>query len=37
MINFHAVDISERRSEEVVSFFWHSVYLYVLDTSSAEY
>ena len=26
MINFDAVDFSERRSEEVISFFWHSVY-----------
>ena len=27
MINFDAVDFSERRSEEVISFFWRSVYL----------
>ena len=27
MISFDAVDFSERRSEEVISFFWHSVYL----------
>ena len=27
IINFHAVDISERRSEEVISFFWCSVYI----------
>ena len=26
MINFDAVDFSERRSEEVKSFFWHSLY-----------
>ena len=26
MINFDVVDFSERRSEEVVSFFWCSVY-----------
>ena len=26
MINFDAVDFSERRSEEVISFFWSSVY-----------
>ena len=26
MINFDAVGISERRSEEVISFFWRSVY-----------
>ena len=26
MINFDAVDFSERRSEEVISFFWRSVY-----------
>ena len=25
MINFDAVDFSERRSEEVISFFWRSV------------
>ena len=27
MINFDVVDFSERRSEEVISFFWRSVYL----------
>ena len=27
MINFDAVDFSECRSEEVISFFWRSVYL----------
>ena len=27
MINFDAVDFSERRSEEVISFFWRSVYM----------
>ena len=26
MINFDAVDFSERRPEEVISFFWRSVY-----------
>ena len=26
MINFYAVDFSERRPEEVISFFWRSVY-----------
>ena len=26
MINFEVVDFSERRSEEVISFFWRSVY-----------
>ena len=26
MINFDAVDFSERRYEEVISFFWRSVY-----------
>ena len=26
MINFHTVEFSERRSEEVISFFWRSVY-----------
>ena len=26
MIYFHAVDFSERRSEEVISFFWRPVY-----------
>ena len=28
MINFGAVDFSERRHEEVISFFWRSVYIY---------
>ena len=28
MISFDAVDFSERRSEEVTSFFWRSVYIY---------
>ena len=28
MINFDAVDFSERRPEEVISFFWRSVYMY---------
>ena len=27
MINFDAVDFSEHCSEEVISFFWRSVYL----------
>ena len=27
MINFDGVDFSERRSEEVMSFFWCSVYI----------
>ena len=27
MTDFDAVDFSERRSEEVISFFWRSVYL----------
>ena len=27
MINFDAVDFSERRSEEVISLFWRSVYI----------
>ena len=27
MIKFDAVNFSERRSEEVISFFWRSVYL----------
>ena len=26
IINFDAVDFSERRPEEVISFFWRSVY-----------
>ena len=26
MINFDMVDFSERHSEEVISFFWRSVY-----------
>ena len=30
MINFDAVEFSERRSEEVISFFWRSVYIIVL-------
>ena len=27
MNNFDGVDFSERRSEEVIHFFWHSVYI----------
>ena len=27
MINFDAVDFSERRPEEEISFFWRSVYI----------
>ena len=27
MINFDSVDFSEHRPEEVISFFWRSVYL----------
>ena len=27
MINFEGVDFSERRPEEVISFFWCSVYM----------
>ena len=27
IINFDAVDFSERRPEEVISFFWRSVYI----------
>ena len=27
MIHFDAVDFSERRPEEVISFFWRSVYM----------
>ena len=30
MINFHAVNISELRSEEVISFFWRTVYFIIL-------
>ena len=30
MITFDAVDFSEHRSEEVISFFWRSVYMCVL-------
>ena len=33
MINFDKVDFSERRSEEVISFFWRSVYVSGEDTS----
>ena len=29
MINFDAVDFSERRPEEVISFFWRSVYMLI--------
>ena len=28
MINFDAVDFSERRPEEVISFFWRPVYIF---------
>ena len=34
MINFDAVDFSERRSEEVISFFWCSVYMYAQEETS---
>ena len=30
MINFDGVDFSERRPEEVISFFWRSVYVGIL-------
>ena len=30
MINFDAVDFSEHCSEEVISFFWRSVYIWVI-------
>ena len=30
MINFDSVDFSERRPEEVISFFWRSVYFVLL-------
>ena len=29
MINFDEVDISEGRSEEVKSFFWRSLYMFM--------
>ena len=29
IINFDEVDFSECRSEEVISFFWRSVYIYI--------
>ena len=29
MIHFDEVDFSERHSEEVISFFWRSVYMYM--------
>ena len=32
MINFDAVDFSERRPEEVISFFWRSVYYQMMYT-----
>ena len=33
MINFDAVDFSERRLEEVISFFWCSVYVGVSESN----
>ena len=30
MINFDAVDFSERHPEIVISFFWRSVYIFIL-------
>ena len=33
MINCNAVDFSERRSEEVIHFFWRSVYLILLENT----
>ena len=29
IINFDSVDFSERRPEEVISFFWRSVYMHL--------
>ena len=38
MINFEAVDFSERRPEEVISFFWRSVYIaYILYNRSNKF
>ena len=34
MINFDVVDFSERCSEEVISFFWHSAYKVYVDVPS---
>ena len=31
MINFDALNFSECRSEEVISFFWRSVYFSIID------
>ena len=31
-INFDGVDFSERHPEEVISFFWRSVYVYIVHT-----
>ena len=33
MFNIDEVDFSERRSEEVVSFFWRSVYISLQGTT----
>ena len=33
MITFDAVDFSERRPEEVISFFWRSVYMTLISNS----
>ena len=37
MINFDAVDFSERRSEEVKSFFWRLVYINLPRTKTVEW
>ena len=37
MINFDAVDFSERRSEEVISFFWRSVYFVIYTKTTTSY
>ena len=34
MINFDAVDFNESRCEEVISFFWRSVYMFKIATVS---
>ena len=33
MINFDSVDFSERRPEEVISFFWPSVYMFTFKST----
>ena len=36
MINFDSVDFNGRRPEEVISFFWRSVYKYTMYVTTKD-